>query len=99
MVKAVNEAIDTLNHELAVGATLLEGLRSTTPLWTIATDSKMAAERARLVHAMTELERAKHHARDCFFRGMHDEGVTIGQIARLWGISRQLASRTIQGQS
>jgi hypothetical protein len=99
MVLAVHEAIDTLNHELTVGAKLLEGLRSTTPMWTIATDSSMAAERARLAHALDEIERAKHHARDCFFRGLHEEGITIGQIARLWGISRQLASRTIQGQA
>jgi hypothetical protein len=39
------------------------------------------------------LTTARHHSRLSIFAAGLDEGMTIGELARAWGFSRQLASR------
>jgi hypothetical protein len=39
------------------------------------------------------LETARHNSRLSVFAAGLDEGMTIGELARVWGFSRQLASR------
>jgi hypothetical protein len=51
--------------------------------------------RADLVERLTRFEEARHGMRLACFRMSSTEGRSIGDIARLWGISRQLASRLI----
>jgi hypothetical protein len=51
--------------------------------------------RAELVERLTRFEEARHRMRVACFRMSLTEGLSIGEIARLWGISRQLASRLI----
>ena len=51
--------------------------------------------RASLTNALNDLERARHHAQRLLFRILETEGNTKSDIARAWGISRQLVSRLI----
>src|SRR5881227_1297996 len=51
--------------------------------------------RADLVERLTRFEEARHRMRKACFRLSLTEGLSIGAIARLWGISRQLASRLV----
>ena len=51
--------------------------------------------RADLVERLERFEEARHRMRMACFRMSLIEGLSIGDIARLWGISRQLASRLV----
>ena len=51
--------------------------------------------RADLVDRLARFEEARHAMRVACFHLSHTEGLSIGEIARLWGISRQLTSRLI----
>ena len=51
--------------------------------------------RADLVERLERFEEARHRMRVACFRMSLSEGLSIGGIARLWGISRQLASRLV----
>lgn len=45
--------------------------------------------------ALVELERARHRAQQLIFRILVAEGKSATDIARVWGISRQLVSRLL----
>ena len=96
---ALQAAIGNLTHELTVVSAVRDGLRSTKPVATVVADVGLAIERSRLTDTIIELERARGQARIWLFRALHDEGVSIGEISRLWGISRQLASRILRDQA
>ncbi|MFI5046033.1 MAG: MarR family transcriptional regulator [Acidimicrobiia bacterium] len=51
--------------------------------------------RIALSGALTELERSRHAAQKLLFRILFAEGTNMSDIARYWGISRQLVSRLI----
>ena len=82
LAKDREEALATI-QELHAGRSVVE----------IAEQRNMAEVRQRLTTALNELEIARGHARNEIFQALQREGQSIGQIARLWGISRQLASR------
>jgi hypothetical protein len=49
--------------------------------------------RQSLTQALAEVESARHKVRrTAFARGL-EEGMSIGELARMWGFSRQLAAR------
>lgn len=96
---ALQAAIETLTHELTVVNAMRDGLRSTKPVATVVAEVGLSIERSRLTDAIIELERARGQARNWLFRELHNEGVSIGEISRLWGMSRQLASRILRDQA
>ena len=53
------------------------------------------AVRAGVSRALSDLERARHHARRLLFQLLQSEGCTLTEIGRMWGISRQLVSRLV----
>ena len=53
----------------------------------------VSGARLSITEALTEFERARHHARGTFINAQHDEGMNMKEIGRVWGISRQLAHR------
>jgi len=69
--------------ELEKGSDIASTLRSTR-----AADVREAAN-----VALQALEAARHHSRLTVFAAGLEEGMTIGELARAWGFSRQLASR------
>lgn len=52
--------------------------------------------RSALTDAMKGFEMTRHHARLVLVAMSVDEGCSIADIARTWGVSRQLASRWVQ---
>jgi DNA-directed RNA polymerase specialized sigma subunit len=51
--------------------------------------------RAALGDALAELEHTRHTAQRLLFQLMHAEGLTLADIGRAYGISRQLVSRLV----
>jgi hypothetical protein len=51
--------------------------------------------RASMSTSLDELERTRHHVQRLLFRILEAEGQRKSDIARSWGISRQLVSRII----
>jgi hypothetical protein len=50
-------------------------------------------ERAAVNAALAEMQQARHRAQRSLFLLAADEGFSLAEIARTWGISRQLVSR------
>jgi DNA-directed RNA polymerase specialized sigma subunit len=51
--------------------------------------------RASLSDSLAVLERTRHDAQRLLFQLLHQEGQTMADIGRMWGISRQLVSRLV----
>jgi transposase len=60
------------------------------------TSIDIAKLREGLTDAMADLEASRHHLRAICFGLVTQEGMSIGAVARLWGVSRQLAQRTLR---
>ena len=56
-------------------------------------DSHMTEEREDLQEALDVLEQRRRDSRVAAFRSALDHGVSISELARIWGFSRQMASR------
>jgi hypothetical protein len=56
-------------------------------------DAGAHTARRELTEALDEFEHSRHRTRLAVTRAGLDEGMTIGQIGRAWGFSRQLAAR------
>jgi hypothetical protein len=56
----------------------------------------IAQLREKLTDAIADLEAARRHLRAVCFARATQEGLSIGGVARLWGVSRQLAQRTLR---
>jgi hypothetical protein len=56
-------------------------------------DSHMTEEREDLQQALCVLEQRRRESRVTAFRSALDHGVSISELARIWGFSRQMASR------
>lgn len=93
--EAIDSAVDTLTLDYSVTLSVLEGLRTTQPIASITVINDMATHRQRLTNTLDQLERARGQARTAMFRALQYEGLSVGRISRLWGISRQLTSRTL----
>ena len=51
--------------------------------------------RADLSSALAYLERTRHESQRLLFQLLHAEGLTLAEIGRVYGISRQLVSRLV----
>lgn len=49
--------------------------------------------RSSVSHALDRLEKARHASRRSFVVAGQAEGMSLGQMGRIWGFSRQLAAR------
>lgn len=65
------------------------------PLHEVMAQIGVSELRADLVERLTRFEEARRRMRLACFHMSMTEGLSIGDIARLWGISRQLASRLV----
>jgi hypothetical protein len=55
--------------------------------------ANIAEEREELNDALFQLEQRRRESRLAVFRSALDHGVSINELARMWGFSRQMASR------
>ncbi len=56
-------------------------------------DNHMSVDREALQEALALLEQRRRDSRVASFRSALDHGVSISELARIWGFSRQMASR------
>jgi hypothetical protein len=64
------------------------------PEFTVALkDSQITEQREDLNEALFALERCRRESRIASFRSALDHGVSINELSRIWGFSRQMASR------
>ena len=93
---ALEEASRKIEQEQAVLADILADLRSGVPFTETIERVDMGVERESLTTAVAGMEAARRGVRVHMFRALLAEGYSIGEIARLWGVSRQLASRILR---
>jgi hypothetical protein len=55
--------------------------------------ANIAEERDELNDALLQLEQRRRESRLAVFRSALDHGMSINELARMWGFSRQMASR------
>lgn len=87
---------DTLENERQSMRTVRLGLDAGLGLSASLDEDGISAERDNLTTAIVDLEGARRAIRVQMFRALMSEGKSIGEIARIWGISRQLASRILR---
>src|SRR5688500_10887602 len=82
----------TISVDNRVAATVETGIRAGMRVTDVMSEVPMSSVRTELTHQIAELEHARGRARMLLADEMHREGMSIVQIARTFGISRQLAS-------
>ena len=91
------EAMDSVIHALQASKRVLKraskALSEGAAIATTLEASGAAETRAGANDVLQALESARHQSRLSIFAAGLDEGMTIGDLARAWGFSRQLASR------
>jgi CRP-like cAMP-binding protein len=98
-LKELGEASQRVHESLNAGAGSFSLVR------TLVQDGRRLSElaelidpvplRAAIAESMVRLERARHVTQRAMFRLLKSEGMTNADIARMWGISRQLVSRIV----
>lgn len=100
--RALQEALVDLERSMAETQSVLSNAGSTYSLLRTRVAAGVAVEEAFADMAMPwsgvarqldELERARHRVRTAVFALGLAEGMTIGELGRLYGFSRQLAAR------
>jgi hypothetical protein len=82
-----------LVDDQATAASVRRQLERGEPLTEVIERNRIASTRVRLTNTVADLERARNQMRMACFRLGLEEGATISELGRLWGFSRQLASR------
>lgn len=93
-------AIDAATAALATSRHAVEGLlieiRNDGDLREYLSSSPAAGESTGLTDCITRLEESRRQSRLQTFRTLQEYGASIGEISRIWQISRQLASRILK---
>lgn len=93
---AMDDLIDTLTADRQGTRSVIVEIEQGDAIVDVARRRNMAQVRERLTNALDVFDRARADARTQIFRSLQHEGHSIGEVARLWGISRQLASRFVR---
>ena len=93
---AMYEAAATLVHEAELVTAMLTSIDAEPSLSDVAANFPIAEERNRLTAALDRYETYRRDARLALWRAMLDEGRSIGEISRNFGLSRQLVSRQLR---
>jgi hypothetical protein len=87
-LRSYERALDRVDRELEHGTPLHQSMQGLGVL----------ARRDALVANLDRFETARHRMRVACFRVSIDDGLTIADVARLWGVSRQLVSRMLHAE-
>ncbi len=93
---AMLDAAATFNHEAEVIAKLLVALDQQPSITALTSAFPISEERVHLTAALDNYETYRRDARIELWRVMLDEGCSIGEISRIFGLSRQLVSRQLR---
>jgi DNA-directed RNA polymerase specialized sigma24 family protein len=95
---AMQEAATTFGHNAVIATSLIEALDREPSITAVTSAFPVNEERNRLMKALDEYEARRREARLALWRLMQHEGCSIGEISRIFGLSRQLVSRQMHGQ-
>ena len=95
LLAALVEVASAFQHQAEVSAMLVEALASETPMTAIVANFAVAAERDRMSSALDQYETLRRETRLAVWRTLRAEGCSIGEISRMFGLSRQLVSRQL----
>jgi hypothetical protein len=90
------EAAAMFGHEAELTTRLLQAFATEPSITQLASDFPISAERNRLTFALDAYETCRREARIAFWRILLAEGCSIGEIGRIFGLSRQLVSRQLR---
>jgi hypothetical protein len=93
---AMLEAAAAFNHDATVVSRLLVALDGEPNITALAAAFPISKERVRLASALENYETYRRDARIELWRVMLAEGCSIGEIGRIFGLSRQLVSRQLK---
>jgi hypothetical protein len=99
-IRCAEQLIEAMRNLRLILEKREEGLRQALNLREPATefsvalkDAQITENREDLNEALFALERSRRESRVASFRSALDHGVSISELARIWGFSRQMASR------
>ncbi len=93
--KAMLAVVDTFEHDAVVASNVAMQLGRDTPIAGLVEKFDVSAARQRLTSALDAFETQRRNARVALWRVMIDEGCSIGEVSRIFGLSRQLVSRQL----
>ena len=93
---AMLDAASTFSREAEVVTKLLAALDEQPSITTLTERFPIAEERERLTAVLDNYETYRRDARIALWRVMLFEGCSIGEISRIFGLSRQLVSRQLR---
>jgi PAS domain S-box-containing protein len=92
----LRSAVTQFEREITLTERNLDAVRGGIELRAMLSGSTTSTSRDNLTGAISSVEEARRVARLHLFRGLLAEGCSIGDVARIWGVSRQLASRILR---
>jgi hypothetical protein len=91
------EAAKELHSSLRVGEAVyqkgLDGLRGDLSIAMTMDAVQAGVARVQLSECLEEFERCRHEVRLSLIAAGRDEGMSLGELGKAWGFSRQMASR------
>ena len=87
--------VDTFDHGAVVMSDLAKQLGHDTPIAELVENFDVSAARQRLTTVLDAYETQRRNARVALWRVMIREGCSIGEVSRIFGLSRQLVSRQL----
>jgi hypothetical protein len=93
--KTMLAVVDTFEHDAVVASNLANRLGRDTPITELVERFDVSAARLRLTSALDAFETQRRNARVALWRVMISEGCSIGEVSRIFGLSRQLVSRQL----
>ena len=93
--RSMLEIVETFTHEAEFAGALLAVLRNETELGPIVEGFDLSGERDRLTGSLDRFETDRRNSRIAVWRVLQAEGRSIGEISRMFGVSRQLVSRQL----
>jgi DNA-directed RNA polymerase specialized sigma24 family protein len=92
---AMTEVVEVFTHQKQVADALVAVLATDTPMTALVGDFAVTGERERMAAALTEYETCRRETRIAIWKLLQLEGCSIGEISRMFGVSRQLVSRQL----
>jgi hypothetical protein len=99
-IRSVERVIEAMQNLRRVLETREEELRRAVRVREPATDYATSVKQAQVTESREELndalflfDKARRESRIASFRSALDHGVSINELSRIWGFSRQMASR------
>jgi hypothetical protein len=93
--KAMLAVVDTFEHDAVMASNVARQLGRDTPITPLVEKFDVASARMRLTSVLDAFETQRRNARVAMWRVMINEGCSIGEVSRIFGLSRQLVSRQL----